>query len=386
MMGELPAAREHLEQAIALYDPERHGSTAFTFGQDLGVAVLSHLVWVLWLLGYPDQASRRQAEALALARRVGHKNTLRFALMYSAMAGAYGNNAGLAAEHSASLLELAREQKFDLWRAGATVVKGWAIARQGRGEAGIAAIERGLAEWTSSGAEWMRPLFLSLLADACALSGDVRRALDLVGEALTAVERTGQCWPAAELHRLQGQFLTALPNGARPAEASAALQRAIQIARSQSAKSWELRAATSLARLWRDEGKHADACDLLAPVYAGFTEGFATPDLKEAKATLDTLRVNRVHASPPPAICGLLARRRSSAVSPGHGRGERKDSLGRFPSTQASTRTRRHIRTCGLCAPGQGSQSARRITSVSTSPRTGCSKPCGIVPTTSNPR
>jgi predicted ATPase len=290
MMGELPAAREHLEQAIALYDPERHGSTAFTFGQDLGVAVLSHLIWVLWLLGYPDQASRRQAEALALARRVGHKNTLGFAQMYSAMAGAYGHNAGLAAEHSASLLELAREQKFDLWSAGATVVKGWAIARQGHGAIGIAAIERGLAEWTSSGAEWMRPFFLSLLADACALSGDVRRALDLVGEALTAVERTGQCWPAAELYRLQGQFLTALPDGGRPAEASAALQRAIQIARSQSAKSWELRAATSLARLWRDEGKHADACDLLAPVYAGFTEGFATPDLKDAKAMLDTLR------------------------------------------------------------------------------------------------
>jgi class 3 adenylate cyclase/predicted ATPase len=290
MMGELPAAREHLEQAIALYDPERHGSTAFTFGQDLGVAVLSHLVWVLWLLGYPDQASRRQAEALALARSVGHKNTQGFALMYSAMAGAYGHNAGVAAEHSASLLELAREQKFDLWRAGATVVKGWAIARQGHGAVGIAAIERGLAEWTGSGAEWMRPFFLSLLADACALSGDVRRALGELDEAIAAVERTGQRWPDAELHRLRGQFLTALPDGGRPGEASAAFQRAIQIAQHQSAKSWELRAATSLARLWRDKGKHADACDLLAPVYAWFTEGFATPDLKEAKAMLDTLR------------------------------------------------------------------------------------------------
>ncbi|MER9256603.1 AAA family ATPase [Mesorhizobium sp. M0598] len=290
MTGELPAAREHLEQAIALYDPERHGSTAFTFGQDLGVAVLSHLVWVLWLLGYPDQASRRQAEALALARRVGHKNTLGFALMYSAMAGAYGHNAGVAAEHSASLLELAREQKFDLWRAGATVVNGWATARQGHGAVGIAAIERGLAEWTGSGAEWMRPFFLSLLADACALSGDVLRALGELDEAKAAVERTGQRWPDAELHRLRGQFLTALPDGGRPGEASAAFQSAIQIGRRQSAKFWELRAATSLARLWRDEGKHADARDLLAPVYAWFTEGFETPDLKEARALLDTLR------------------------------------------------------------------------------------------------
>jgi predicted ATPase len=104
------------------------------------------------------------------------------------------------------------------------------------------------------------------------------------------VERTGQCWPAAEVHRLQGQFLTALPDGGRPGEASAAFQRAIQIAKRQSAKSWELRAATSLARLWRDQDKHADARDLLAPVYEWSTEGFETSDLKEAKAMLDSLR------------------------------------------------------------------------------------------------
>jgi predicted ATPase len=288
--GELLAAREHLECAVALYDPERHGSTAFVFGQDLGVSALAHLTWVLWLLGYPDQASRRQAEGLALAHRVGHKNTLGFALMYSALVGAFGRDDSAAAAHAGALLELAREHKLDLWAASATVVQGWAMARQGHGAVGIAAIERGLAEWTSSGAEWMRPFFLSLLADACALSGDVLRALDLVGEALTAVERTGQCWPAAELHRLQGQFLTALPDGGRPGEASAAFQCAIQIAKRQSAKSWELRAATSLARLWRDQDKHADARDLLAPVYEWSTERFETSDLKEAKAMLDSLR------------------------------------------------------------------------------------------------
>jgi predicted ATPase len=290
MMGELLAAREHLEQAVALYDPERHGSTAFTFGQDLGVSALSHLIWVLWLLGYPDQASRRQAEALALAHRIGHKNTLAFALLCSATAGVYERNAGLAAEHSTALLELARKQKFDLWAAGATVIKGWAIAHQGQGAAGAAAIQRGLAQWASSGAEWMRPFFLSLLAEACALSGHVRRGLGALDEALATVERTGECWPDAELHRLRGHFLAALPASGKPDEASAAFQRAIQIARRQSAKSWELRAATSLARLWRDQGKPADACDLLVPVYAWFTEGFETPDLREAKALLDALR------------------------------------------------------------------------------------------------
>ncbi|RWO18483.1 MAG: adenylate cyclase [Mesorhizobium sp.] len=288
--GELLAAREHLECAVALYDPERHGSTAFVFGQDLGVSALAHLTWVLWLLGYPDQASRRQAEGLALAHRVGHKNTLGFALMYSALVGAFGRDDSAAAAHAAALLELAREHKLDLWAASATVVQGWAMARHGQEAAGIEAIQRGLADWGKSGAAWMRPFFLGLLAEACALSGDMQRGLGALDEALAVVEGTGERWPEAELYRLRGQFLTALPDGGRPGEASAAFQSAIQIARRQSAKSWELRAATSLARLWRDEGKHADACNLLVPVYAWFTEGFETSDLKEAKAMLDSLK------------------------------------------------------------------------------------------------
>jgi predicted ATPase len=134
----------------------------------------------------------------------------------------------------------------------------------------------------------MRPFFLGLLAEACALSGDVQRGLGALDEALAVVERIGERWPEAELHRLRGQLLAAQPDG-RPDEASAAFERAIEIARRQSAKSWELRAATSLARLWRDQGKPADARNLLAPVSAWFTEGFATPDIEEAKALLDIL-------------------------------------------------------------------------------------------------
>ena len=219
---------QHLEQAVALYEPERHGSTAFVFGQDLGVSALAHLTWVLWLLGYPDQASRRQAEGLALAHRVGHKNTLGFALMYSAMVGTFGRDASSAAEHAATLLELSREHKLDLWAASATVVQGWAMARQGQGTDGLAVIQRGLEDWRNSGAEWMRPFFLGLLAEACALSGDVQRGLDALDEALAAVERTGERWPEAELHRLRGQLLAALPDGGRSDEASAAFERAIE--------------------------------------------------------------------------------------------------------------------------------------------------------------
>jgi predicted ATPase/class 3 adenylate cyclase len=290
MTGELLTARDHLERAVGLYDSERHLSSAFVFGQDLGASALSHLNWVLWLLGYPDQASHRRSEALALAQRIGHKNTLGFALMYSAVAGAYSRSAEVAAQHATSLLELAQAQKFDLWSAGATVVRGWAMARRGQSAEGVATIQRGLAEWTTSGAEWMTPYFLSLLAEACALSGDVQRGLSTLNEGLAVIERTGERWPEAELHRLRGQFLTALPDHGRLDEASTAFQRAVQIARRQSAKAWELRAATSLARLWRDQGKPADARELVAPVYAWFTEGFETPDFSRAKALLDTLR------------------------------------------------------------------------------------------------
>lgn len=288
MTGALVPARHHLERAVGQYDPEQHLASAFVYGQDLGASALSHLTWVLWLMGYPDQASRRRSQALALAQRVDHKNTLGFALMYSAAAGAYTRNAEDAAHDAAALLELARAQKFDLWSAGARVVQGWAMARCGQAAEGAATIQRGLAEWTMSGAEWLTPFFSALFAEACALSGDIQRGLAILDDGLAVIERTGERWPEAELYRLRGQFLAALPDG-RPDEASTALLTAIRIAQRQCAKSWELRAATSLARLWRDQGKHASASALLAPVYAWFTEGFETADVKEARALLDSL-------------------------------------------------------------------------------------------------
>jgi predicted ATPase len=227
---------------------------------------------------------------LALAHRVDHKNTLGFALMYSALVGAFGRDARSAAAHATALLELSREHKLDLWAASATVVQGWAMARQGQAADGLAVIQRGLADWRNSGAEWMRPFFLGLLAEACALSGDIQRGLGGLDEALAAVERTRERWPEAELHRLRGQLLAALPDGGRPDEASTAFLRAIDVARHQSAKSWELRAATSLGRLWHDQGKPAEARTLLVPEHDWFSEGFKTSDLREAKALLNVLR------------------------------------------------------------------------------------------------
>ena len=156
------------------------------------------------------------------------------------------------------------------------------MAHQGSGTAGVEAIQRGLAEWTSSGAQWMRPYFLGLLGEAWALSGDIQRGLDALDEALAAAQRTGECWPEAELHQLRGRFLATLPDGGRPDGASAAFQRAIQIAKRQAAKVWELRAATMLARMWRSRGRAADARGLLTPIYRSFDEGLGTADLTAA--------------------------------------------------------------------------------------------------------
>jgi predicted ATPase len=160
------------------------------------------------------------------------------------------------------------------------------MTHEGQGPAGIEWIRRGIEEWTSVGAEMARPFFFGLLAEAYAVEGELRRGLDAIREGIEAVERTGQRWPEAELYRLRGELLAALPNG----EAEPAFARAIYVARHQSAKSWELRAACGLARLWRAQGKRQEVRDLLAPVYGWFTEGFDTPDLREAKALLDELR------------------------------------------------------------------------------------------------
>ncbi len=284
--GELLSAREHLEQAIALYDPEQHGASGFTLGNDIGVSALSHLVWVLWLLGYPDQSMRRDAETLALAHRLAHKHSLAFGLWYSAIADVFRRDPARARERSAALLRLGEQEEFGLWTPGAAVIRGWAMTHEGQGPAGIEWIRRGIEEWTSVRAEMARPFFFGLLAEAYAAEGELRRGLDAITEGIEAVERTGQRWPEAELYRLRGELLAALPNG----EAEPAFARAIHVARHQSAKSWELRAACGLARLWRAQGKRQEVRDLLAPVYGWFTEGFDTPDLREAKTLLDELR------------------------------------------------------------------------------------------------
>jgi adenylate cyclase len=193
-----------------------------------------------------------------------------------------------AHEWAASAIRFAMEHAFPYWRAHSTIHYGWALVHQGQGTAGIEQIHQSLTTWEATGAKGMRPYFLALLAEAQGILGEPETGLMALAEALTFVDKTGERWYEAELYRLKGALLLQLSSD-KQAEAEACFHHAIAIAQNQQAKSWELRAATSLAKLWQRQGKCQDAYDLLAPVYGWFTEGFDTADLQDAKALLNEL-------------------------------------------------------------------------------------------------
>ena len=197
-----------------------------------------------------------------------------------------GNGAALD-EWAGELATMADEQGFLLWRAAGIIFLGWVRVNTGDVAEGILLLHRGLAAYRATGAEAWVPYQIGLLARAYEIAGQIEEAVDLLDDALQIIARTGERWLEAELYRHKGQLL--LRQG-RSEVAEQLYRKALSIAREQEAKLWELRAAASLARLRRDQGRHAEARDLLAPVYGWFTEGFNTPDLKEAKALLEELR------------------------------------------------------------------------------------------------
>jgi predicted ATPase len=286
LLGELGAAREQFEQAIALYDPERHRSHAFVYGQDPGVASLTWAAVALWHLGYPDQALKRSDEALALARVVAHPYSLAFALNFAAWVDNLRREWALAEERAEAMLALSTEQGFAVLLTFGNIFRGWAQAEQGRVEAGIAQMRHGLTGMLSLGAELFRPCALSLLATACGKLGQTCDALALVADVLATVEKSGERLWEAEVFRIKGELLL---DSEGSSEAETCFRRAIDIARRQSAKSLELRAVMSLSLLLQKQGKKVEARQILADIYGWFTEGFDTLDLKDAKALLEEL-------------------------------------------------------------------------------------------------
>jgi predicted ATPase len=286
--GAPAVAHTHFVQVRALYDPQQHRPLVSLYGEDVGVYCHGQDAWTLWYLGYPDQGLTQSQEALALAQQLADPYNLSFAFVCAAMFHQLRRDVRGTQEHAAAALSLAKEQGFPFWMANSAILDGWARAHQGQTKEGMAQITQGLVTYRATGAEICRPYYLALLAEASGIQGEPEEGLTVLAEALMLVDTTGECWYESELYRLKGELLLQQDSD-QQAEAEACFQHAISTVRSQQAKSFELRTATSLARLWQQQGKRQEAHDLLAPVYGWFTEGFDTADLQEAKALLDAL-------------------------------------------------------------------------------------------------
>jgi predicted ATPase len=287
-MGKLLLAREHKEAVISLYDPARHGPLAARRSFDAKGYALSYLGMTLWILGYPDQALKRANEAVEFSQALSHPLSLAGAESFLGQVQQYRHEARAAQKAAERAIALSAEHGFTFWLAVATILRGWAIAEQGHQEEGIPQIQEGLAALRATGTEISRPYWLSLLAEACIESSLLDDGLSALAEALAVANETEGRGYEAEIYRLKGELL--LRQGdSNAAAAQKCFERAIEIARNQSAKSMELRASMSLARLLAKQGKRDEACAILAQIYGWFTEGFDTADLKDAKALLDQL-------------------------------------------------------------------------------------------------
>jgi predicted ATPase len=284
--GELTEARTHLEQGIALYDPQ-HRSLAFRHGRDPRVVIRYVAALVLWELGYPSQALQKSHEAVTLAQELSHAYSLVLALSFAARLHQCRREGQAAQDRVEAAIALCTEQGFAQYFARGTILRGWILAEQGQNEAGIAQMRQGIAAYQATGAEG-EARNLALLAEAYGNIGQAEEGLTVLTEALAVREKTGARNSEVELYRIKGELLLRQAVPSAP-QAEACFKQALDIAHRQQAKSLELRVAMSLSRLWQQQGKRAEARELLAPIYSWFTEGFDTPDLQEAKALLDEL-------------------------------------------------------------------------------------------------
>ena len=288
LTGDLVDGKEHYDRALAIYDPAEHRPLTTRSGRDVGAALLSSRSSCLWILGYPAAARGDGERAVKNARQIGHPTTLMFALYAAGFNHICCRDYAAAIAQVDELIALADERGAPYWKAAGTALRGWLFVLTGKASDAVLAITSGITSQRSTGAILYEPLYLMHLAMAYAELGqpdDARRCID---DAIEKVERSKEKWCEAEVHRIAGEItLKSLAPDTEKAEKY--FEHALSVARAQQAKSWELRAAMSMARLWRDQGKPQQARDLLAPVYGWFTEGFDTRDLKEAKALLEEL-------------------------------------------------------------------------------------------------
>jgi class 3 adenylate cyclase/predicted ATPase len=291
--GEFLVARTHFERVSSLYDPALHRSAVGYTGMDPGVHALCYQFFTLEVLGYPDRAANRLQAAHNLAREISHLHSLAIPFVLGSCGHVARREGELALELAEEGYRLTTDQGFQGLLALALFFRGAALVLQGKAEEGVQQMREGLAANHALGMIMARTFFLGLLADGCGRLGEVEEGLGLIAEALDFANQTGEHYWEADLHRLKGELL--LKKGAEDAEskieeqAETCFRRAIEVARRQSAKSYELRATTSLARLLASQGKRDEGRVMLADIYNWFTEGFDTADLKDAKALLDEL-------------------------------------------------------------------------------------------------
>jgi predicted ATPase len=317
-LGEFAPAQVHLNQAWSLYNPEHHRDLTYQAGQNPGLTALGFATEALWCRGYPDQALERVHHVLSVAHALAHPLSLADALTHVAFVHLFRHEDQEAHAQTEALLTLAHKHGFAGYLGSGACLQGWALVERGersgareQREAGLVQIREGLATWQATGAEISVPLLLGVLAQGSAQGGQAEAGLEVIAEALAMVEKNEERWNEAELYRIKGELTfahevksqksksksqksenpnlqSAFPNP--QSEAEACFLKAIEISRRQQAKSLELRASTSLARLWRSQGKHAEAHQVLSEIYNWFTEGFDTKDLQEAKGLLEELR------------------------------------------------------------------------------------------------
>lgn len=306
-LGEFVPSIEHFQQALALYNSEQHRDAALRYAQNPAVASQCHAAWALWFLGQPDQALERIEQALSLARELGEPHGLAHTLFFAAILHQLRRENRMARQRSEAAMVIANEHGLALYQATSTVARGWALIEQSQNEEAIELIRQGLAAHRATGTELLRPHFLALLAEAFDQAGQFEQALEVLEEALAVAHVDGERYYQAELYRLKGEVL--LQQHARraasrtfpvvtPADragslaagnAIGCLNQALQIARQQQARSFELRAAMSLGRFYQSQGRKQEAQQLISQTYEKFREGFETKDLQEAKALLDGL-------------------------------------------------------------------------------------------------
>ena len=288
-MAEFGRALTHLEQVIEFYDPQQHRSMAFMVGQDIGASAHAWAAWTRWFMGYPDRALDHSRQAIALAKASEHPFSICFAhFIAGSMFHLLRRESRAVREHLKVVQSLAADEGFPLFQANSAILGGWLLAEEGQVETGIIQMREGLAAWQATGSQSHKAYYLGLLAEARGRAGEAEEGLQDIAQALDVVHHTGGRFYEAELHRLRGQLLVQ-GDAAGEAEVAACYRRAMDVASSQSARVLELRAATSLARLWQRQGRIDEARKLLAGIYGWFTEGFDTVDLVEAKALLEEL-------------------------------------------------------------------------------------------------